>query len=249
MTGLLLTGRRREVHRAGMSALAAVFLVLGVGLSGCGDDIAVDAVSDTAARPLPPSGYAEPGETVSALLSALVDNGWEEAARLIVEGQMALIALTEGADMETVSDYLEAGEMGVGVNFWVGFTQVAEELLVSPVNDLRVVSERRYQAGGVRFADFGLAAPATPESRGFKLTVALGEDQLWRVDVIATFVEVLAYRLSETAEITRATRTEDAAVVSAELMRHVPSLEAALTDPDLTPELSQGVLSALAAIQ
>ena len=67
--------------------------------------------------------------------------------------------------------------------------------------------------------------------------------------MIATFVDVLAYRLSETAEITRATRTEDAAVVSAELTRHIPSLEAVLTDPDLSPELRQGVVSALAAIQ
>ncbi len=249
MIGLLLPGRWREAHRAGLGALAAVFLVLGMGLSGCGDDIAPDGVSGTASRPLPPSGYAEPAETVSALLSALVADGWEEAARLTVEGQMALVALTEGADMETVADYLQAGEVGVGVNFWAGFAQVAEQFLASPVDDLRVVSERRYQAGGVVFADFGLAAPTTPEGQDFKLTVALGEDQLWRVDVIATFVEVLAYRLSETAEITRATRTEDAAVVSAELIRHVPSLEAALADPDLTPELSQGVLSALAAIR
>ena len=112
-----------------------------------------------------------------------------------------------------------------------------------------MISEQRYEAGGVSFADFGVVSPSSPEGRVFEITTALGEDQLWRVDVIATFVDVLAYRLSETAEITRATRTEDAAVVSAELTRHIPSLEAVLTDPDLSPELRQGVVSALAAIQ
>ena len=97
--------------------------------------------------------------------------------------------------------------------------------------------------------DVRLASATSAEGRTFKLTVARSEDFLWRADVIATFVDILANRLSETAEIARATRTEDAAVVAAELRRHVPSLEAVLTDPDLSPESRQGVLSALAAIQ
>ena len=188
-------------------------------------------------------------ETVTALLAALGSESWEEAARLTVEGQMALVALAEGADLETVSDYLQLGEVAVGVNFWAGFTQVAEEFLAGSVRDLRILSQRSYQAAGVSFVDFRLASSTSGEGRFFKLTVARSEDFLWRADVIATFVDILAYRLSETAEIVRATRTEDAAVVAAELMRHVPSLEAVLTDPDLTPESSQGVLSALAAIQ
>lgn len=162
---------------------------------------------------------------------------------------MALMALAEGADLETVSDYLAFGEVGVGVNFWAGFVQVSDQFPAGSVDDLVVVSERRYQAGGVSFADFGVAGASSPEDRVFYLTTAQGEDGLWRVDVIATFVDVLAFRLSETAEITRATRTEAAAAVSAELMRHVPSLEAVLTDPDLSAELRQGVVSALAAIR
>ena len=117
------------------------------------------------------------------------------------------------------------------------------------MDDLTLITEQRYEAGGVPFADFGVVGPSSPEGRVFEITTARGEDQLWRVDVIATFVDVLALRLSETAEITRATRTEDAAVVSAELMRHIPSLEAVLIDPDLTPELRQAVVSALAAIR
>ena len=242
MSGLRFPGRPRGI-------VAAVFLALGMGLAGCGDDLAPESDPGTASPPPPPSGYAQPVETVSALLSALGADRWEEAARLTVEGQMALMALAEGADLETVSDYLQFGDVGVGVNFWAGFIQVSDQFLSSPMDDLQVVSEHHYQAGGVSFADFGLAGASTPEGRVFKLTVAQGKDQLWRVDVIATFVDVLAYRLSETAEITRATRTEDAAVVSAELMRHIPSLEAVLTDPDLTPELRQGVFSALSAIQ
>ena len=232
-----------------MGILAAALLVSGVGLAGCGGDGVSHSVTSVTSLPPPPAGYSEPEETVSALLSALAAGRWEEAARMTVEGQMALVALTEGADIETVSDYLQLGEVGVGVNFWAGFTEVTEEFLSNPVADLVSVSQRRYQAGGVLFADFGLAPSSAQEDRTFKLTVAQGEDLLWKVDVIATFVDVLAYRLSDTAEITRATRTEDAAVVAKALMRQVPSLEAALTDPDLNPAASQGVLSALAAIQ
>ena len=242
MSGLRFPGRRIRV-------LAVAILALGMALAGCGDDLASESDPGTASPPPPPSGYAQPVETVSALLSALGADRWEEAARLTVEGQMAVMALAEGADLETVSDYLQVGDVGVGVNFWAGFIQVSDQVPSSPMDDLQVVSEHHYQAGGVFFADFGLASASTPEGRVFKLTVAQGKDQLWRVDVIATFVDVLAYRLSETAEITRATRTEDAAVVSAELMRHIPSLEAVLTDPDLSPELRQGVFSALSAIR
>ncbi len=242
MRGLRFPWRPRGV-------LAAVILALGMGLAACGDDLAPESDPGTASPPPPPPGYAQPVETVSALLSALGADQWEEAARLTVEGQMALMALAEGADLETVSDYLQVGELGVGVNFWAGFIQVSDQFPSSPVDDLQVVSEYRYQAGGISFADFGLAGASAPEGRVFNLRVARGEDQLWRVDVIATFVDVIAYRLSETAEITRATRTEDAALVSAELRRHIPSLEAVLADPDLTPELRQAVLSALSAIQ
>ena len=241
MRGLLI-----PVRSAGF--LAVLCVVLGIGLAGCGDD-PTPSDSGTAITSPSPSGYAEPVETVSALLAALADDRWEEAARLTVEGQMALMALAEGADLETVSDYLQFGEVGVGVNFWAGFVQVSDQFPAGAVDDLTLISEQRYEAGGVSFADFGVVSPSSPEGRVFEITTAQGEDQLWRVDVIATFVDVLAYRLSETAEITRATRTEDAAVVSAELTRHVPSLEAVLTDPDLSPELRQGVVSALAAIQ
>lgn len=228
--------------------LAVLCVALGTGLAGCGDD-PTPSDSGTAITSPSPSGYAEPVETVTALLAALADDRWEEAARLTVEGQMALMALAEGADLETVSDYLLFGEVGVGVNFWAGFVQVSDQFPAGAVDDLTLISEQRYEAGGVSFADFGVVSPSSPEGRVFEITTAQGEDQLWRVDVIATFVDVLAYRLSETAEITRATRTEDAAAVSAELTRHIPSLEAVLTDPDLSPELRQGVVSALAAIQ
>ena len=237
------------LRRPWMRAIAAGLLVFGWGLAGCGDDGDQDSVTDTTLRPPTPTGYAEPAETVDALLEALASDRWPEAAGITVEGQMALVALAEGADIETVSDYLQLGEVGVGVNFWAGFTQVAEEFLSSSPDDLRIVSQRAYEAGGVSFVDFQLASSTSPEGRTFKLTVARSEDLLWRVDVIASFVDVLAYRLSETAEITRATRTEDAAVVAAELTRHIPSLEAVLTDPDITAESNQGVLSALAAIQ
>ena len=241
MRGLLI-----PVRSAGF--LTVFCVALGIGLAGCGDDPA-PSDSGTPITSPSPSGYAEPVETVLALLAALADDRWEEAARLTVEGQMALMALAEGADLETVSDYLRFGEVGVGVNFWAGFVQVSDQFPAGAVDDLTLISEQRYEAGGVSFADFGVVSPASPEGRVFEITTAQGEDQLWRVDVIATFVDVLAYRLSETAEITRATRTDDAAVVSAELTRHIPSLEAVLTDPDLSPELRQGVVSALAAIQ
>ena len=234
-----------------MAAVMAsvVSLVSALGVGACTTDEGSDQVAATTSRPLTPSGYAEPNETVAALLAALASDRWDEATSITVGGQMALVALAEGADIETVSDYLQLGDAGVGVNFWAGFTQVTEEFLAASVDDLRVVSGQRYQAGGRPFSDFELASSTSPEGQTFNLTVTQGEDLLWRVDVIATFVDMLALRLSETAEITRATRTRDAAVVSAELARHVPSLEAALTDPDLSPELTQGVLSALSAIQ
>ena len=228
--------------------LVALSVVLGIATAGCGDD-PVSSGSGTAVTSSAPSGYAEPVEAVTALFAALADDRWEEAARLTVKGQMSLMALAEGADLETVSDYLRFGEVGVGINFWAGFVQVSDQFPAGAVDDLTLITEQRYEAGGVSFADFGVVSSSSPEGSVFEITTAQGDDQLWRVDVIATFVDVLALRLSETAEITRATRTEDAAVVSAELMRHVPSLEAVLIDPDLTPELRQAVVSALAAIQ
>lgn len=236
-------------HRAGVNILTAAVLLLALSLAGCGEEGDGDPATATTLRPQSPAGYVDPVETVAALLEALAADRWDEAARLTVEGQMALVALAEGADFETVSDYIQLGEAGVGVNFWAGFTQGAEEFLSGSVEDLRVVSQRSYQAAEVAFVDFRLASTTSAEGRAFKLTLARGGDLLWSVDVIASFVDILAYRLSETAEITRATRTEDAAVVSAELMRHVPSLEAVLTDPDLSAESSHGVLAALAAIR
>lgn len=231
-----------------LGVLMALSVVLGGTLAGCADDPASSG-SGTAVTASSPSGYAEPVETVTALFAALAADRWEEAARLTVKGQMALMALAEGADLETVSDYLRFGELGVGVNFWAGFVQVSDQFPAGVVDDLTLITEQRYEAGGVSFADFGVVSSSSPEGRVFEITTAQGTDQLWRVDVIASFVDVLALRLSETAEITRATRTEDAAVVSDELMRQVPSLEAVLIDPDLTPELRQAVASALAAIQ
>lgn len=240
--------RRRRFPAPSVGILVVLVGLSGSGLAGCGND---SAPSDSGAA-IPssaPSGYPEPAETVTALLAALSADRWEEAAGLTVEGQMALMALAEGADLETVSDYLRFGEVGVGVNFWAGFVEVSDQFPVGSVENLTLITEQRYEAGGVSFADFGVVGSSSPEGRVFEITTAQGDDQLWRVDVIATFVDVLAFRLSETAEITRATRTEDAAVVAAELMRHVPSLEAVLVDPDLSPELRQGVDSALAAIQ
>lgn len=228
--------------------LAAGAMLGGWGLAGCGDGASSAPATSTTAATASPSGYPAPERTVTALLEALAAGRWDEAADLTVEGQMALVALTEGADIETVSDYLQLGEAGVGVNFWVGFTQVVEEYLSGPVDDLRVGDRRLYEAGGVSFADFRLASPAPAEDHTFKLTVARSDDLLWRVDVIATFMDVLALRLSETAEIVRATRTEDAAVVASELSRHIPSVEAVLTDPDLSEETNRGVLSVLAAV-
>ena len=246
---MMSASQRTGAPGAWTNILAVALLVLGSGLAGCGDREDEDSVAVTASPPQSPTGYVEPVDTVAALWEALSADRWDEAARLTVEGQMALVALAEGADIETVSDYLQLGEVAVGVNFWAGFTQAAEEFLAGSVGDLRIVSQRLYQAGGVSFVDFQLSSSTSPEGRTFKLTVARSEDLLWRVDVIATFVDALAYRLSETAEITRATRSEDAAIVSAELARHIPSLEAVLTDPDLTVESSQGVLSALAVIR
>lgn len=227
--------------------LAAAVLAGSV-LAGCGSGSEEDPAPSTTLPPSP-TGYPAPDQTVDALLAALAGDRWEEAARLTVPGQMALVALTEGAHIETVSDYLRFGEAGVGVNFWAGFTQVVEEFLAGPVDGLRVMDRRLYQAGGVSFADYRMGSPASPHDGAFKLTAARSEDLLWRVDAIATFMDVLALRLSDTAEIIRATRTEDAAVVAAELVRHIPSMEAVLTDPDLTAESNQGVLSILAAIQ
>ncbi len=233
------------------AVIIALFTVAvgGLVLTGCGDEGAVDPpVFTGTAAPMPP-GYPQPTETVSVLMEMLAADRFGEAARITVVGQMALVALAEGADLETASDYLRLGELGVGANFWSGFTQVAEEFLAGSIEDLQVVSQRNYEEGQRSFVDFRLGLPTGPEDRTFKLTVARSDDRLWRVDVITTFVDVLAYRLSETAEIARATRTEDAAVVSTELARHVPSLLAALTDPDLTDESRQGIRSVLAAIQ
>lgn len=235
--------------RSWKTGLSLALLCLGLGLAGCADRGEDDGSASTTSRPPSPTGYVEPAETVTALLEALAADRWDEAARITVAGQMALVALVEGADLETVSDYLQLGEIGVGVNFWAGFTRVTEEFLAASTGDLGIVSRRAYQAAGASFVDFELASSASPEGRTFKLTVARSDDLLWRVDVIATFVDVLALRLSETAEITRATRTEDAAVVSAEMAGQIPSLEAALTDPGLTAESSRAVQAALAAIR
>lgn len=244
-----MIGFARPKGRWRLAVAAAAVVGLASAPAGCAGPGSGDQATSPTSPPSSPTGYAAPIETVTALLVALGAERWEEAARLTVEGQMALVALAEGADLDTVADYLQLGEVAVGVNFWAGFTQVAEEFLSGSVQDLRVVSRRSYQAAGVSFLDVRLASTTSEEGRAFRLTVARSEDFLWRADVIATFVDILANRLSETAEIARATRTEDAAVVAAELRRHVPSLEAVLTDPDLSPESRQGVLSALAAIQ
>ena len=236
-----------SVVRAVASTLATGLLG-GMVLAGCADDGGDDLTTGTLVTDVTVSGYREPIETVSALLETLAVGGWDEAAAITVEDQMALVALAEGADLETVADYLRVGERGVGANFWAGFARITEDFLEGSLADLTVVGRRDYEAEGVSFVDFQLALPTSSEDRSFKLVVARSDDLRWRVDVVATFVEVLALRLSETAEIARATRTEDAATVTSALERLVPSLQATLTDPDLGAESSQAVRSALAAI-
>ena len=240
-----------QPFRRGRGALMIVLtwaVLGGLAVGGCAEDDAGDFPTSTGLS-VSTAGYAQPIEAVSALLDHLAADRWEDAAAITVEGQMALVALAEGADLEIVADYLRLGEAGVGANFWAGFTQVAEGSFSGSVEELVVISERAYEAGERRFVDYRMALPTSPEDRTFKLTIARSDDLLWQVDVLTTFIDVLAYRLSETAEIARATRSEDARVVSAELARQVASLEAALTDSDLTEESRQGVRSALSAIQ
>lgn len=210
-----------------------VGLILMLGLIGC------TAESDATQPSGPSAGLEQPEQAVTGLLAALAAEEYGEAVDLTVDGQMVVVALVEGATVDEAK--LVAGQpKAVGANFWRGFEAGLDRYLGVGAGEIVIGEVTEFEAGGARFARVAVR----PDSGDRFMVVK--QDNGWKVDVVATFAPALASKLGGSATSLRA--DPDAAALLAVMTAQRPSLEAALTAPDLTPELDQAIRSAILAL-
>lgn len=204
--------------------LLVVALVIG---PACVDDGA--ATHETVVSNLDPVGV------VAALLSAVDEGRFEDAAQLSDSSQAALLSLAEGADANDVVEALDDAEVAV-TNFWSGFAQTLEEDF-DP-------GELELEAGDVITEEDGrfVIVTATPPS-GDPLRFVVRRDGAWRIDLMGTFGPVLAERLIPPVEALLSSANSNADVVLARLRDAAPSLRVAADSPDVAPASHQLILT------
>jgi hypothetical protein len=211
--------------------LAALALV-----AGCGSD-GTTVSTGVAAAPGAESGE----EAIAALVQALAAGDWDGAFRLSDAGQMVAVALAEGTTIDEGLALLEGeGVEEVGANFWQGFAEGVGEFLGVDPSRIRLGESASFAAAGSEFVRVAVLVPLDAAPRSF---VARSTGAGWKVDVVATFPAALAPRLGDTAEAVGA--DPQGGPLLGVLREQRVGLEAALTDPELSPELRQTVLAAL----
>lgn len=222
--------------RPASSRLGPVVLVVLVLAGSC------RAGSEVPTTEPPAAAGPESGEqAVAGLVEALAAGEWGDAHRLSDPRQMVAVALAEGAPVVQGLAMLEGeGVEAIGANFWQGFSEgVGEFLGVDPAR-IRIGETTVFEVAGVEFARVAVVVPLDAAPRTF---VARSTEAGWKVDVVASFPAALASRIGEAAEVAGA--DPQGGPVLAVLRDQRVSLEAALADPAVSPELRQTVLGAL----
>ncbi len=207
------------------NAAAVMLMVLGA----CGGD-----EGSTPAPTLGP-GAETPVAAVDELVVLLKQPDFGAAASLIVPGQSALAALSEGATTSQVAGALESGDIEVASNFWSGFAQGLGSLL-----DGEFVTESGVDevVDGVEFHIIELG-PASGDTR----RIALRNIDGWRIDLFASFGGTLAERLTAPVELLLTSSQPEATQVLLGLRDVVPSLKLALAEPGLSAPAAQALAS------
>lgn len=212
--------------------LAAILVV--VVLSACdGDPSGEDTVE------LGP-GADTPEEAISGLFDRLAEGEFAAAASLALPDQAALASLAEGASVADVAEALRDGDAVIAANFWSGFAQSVDDLLVQGV---QVLGSSTASAEGVEFSivEIGTAG-------GDIRHMTTREDDGHRVDIFATFGPALAGRLYPQVELLFDAPSDDAAMILSGLREQVPSLYIAADTPDLAPNVVQDILQLIELI-
>lgn len=228
----------RTVPRIVRSVVAAGVALVVAACAGEADDIVT-----TTTAPVRAAGAETPDEAVASLTRALAVGRFVEAVDLTVDGQMLVVALAEGLDVDGALSLLEMGADDVGVNFWGGFAASLEDFLGYEPDDIEIGTVSTFEVDDRRFARVDAFVPLDSAVRHF----VVQEEDGWRIDVLATFASALAGKLPDAADLVRG-HPEGAPLLEV-MRRHIPSLRAVIEGGDAQPQLVQAALAAIERIQ
>lgn len=204
----------------GIRYLGMVFLSLA--LSGC---VGSDGTTTTTV----PVDDRTPSQVALELLKKVGLNDVAGAADLTVTDQAMMVALIEGVGVDSV--YALEGSRDVIESFWAGFADLSGSgLLFGSVNNVDT-----FESLGTEFSRVFLIIPPSTEP---SFLVLRKTSDGWRIDLIASFMTTFAGRLAGAAQAS----AEGPVVVFEEFKANVPSMEAALSNPDLTGTTQQAIL-------
>jgi hypothetical protein len=182
-------------------------------------------------------GDVGPTQVVSALLAAIEDGRFEDAAGLTDHGQAALLTLVEGANASEVAGALIDEPLSVTSNFWSGFAQTLHVSL-SP-GDVTVTEGQVATQGDSQFVTV-LVQPDDDDERAFVLR---RKEDAWVIDLFATFGPAMSEKLLVPVETILNSAHADAALVRTRLSQTADSLLVAASDPTLPTASHQSLLA------
>ncbi len=186
------------------------------------------------------SGAETAEQAVEDLFSMLAAGEFGSAAALAVPEQSALASLAEGASVEDVASGLRDGDAGIASNFWSGFAQSIDSLLIGSVE---VVGSSVTTTQDVEFTLVEIITGS-----GDSYHIATREVDGFRVDLLATFGPSLAGRLYPQIELLFDQPSEDASFILTRMRQQVPSFYMAAETPNLAPNVVQDLLQLIELI-
>lgn len=216
-------------ERALLAALVAL------ALAACGGESSGDQPVEAG------PGADSPEAAVSELFEHLSSGEFEQAASLAMPAQAALASLAEGASVADVAEALREGDAVIAANFWSGFAQSVDDMLVQ--GGVQVIGSSEVSAEGVTFSIVEIET-ADGDIRHMTTREADGH----RVDIFATFGPALAGRLYPQVDLLFGEVSEDTAMILAGLREQVPSLYIAADTPELAPNVVQDILQLIELI-
>lgn len=185
--------------------------------------------SDATTSTTEPIDTRTPSQVALALLKAVAMQDTETAAALTVTDQSAVVAVIEGTSVNAAAGLV--GSKKVIENFWLGFLELSGVgILLAAVS--RVTE---FTAEDVEFARVSLRIPPSTEDSHL---VVRRTPEGWRVDLLTSFMITFSGRLAGAAQ----EATKGSPAVHEEFLSNIPSMEAALTNPDLTGASQQAIL-------
>ncbi len=210
-------------------------------ISACGGE---DGGPSTTVEDDEPVGAASPELAVSELFRLLNRPDPGNLLGLTDADQMIVVALVEGVEVEDALLLETTGVDAVTRSFWDGFRSSLRDVLGSDVIEMRVGQVELETVAGAEFARVGVSFPLDGSTRVFYV---VRQDDLWTIDVIATFAPALAPKLPGVADAVR--RAPESGDLPAILRGLEPSLLVVQTTDDLDPGINQVIVAALEAVR